>query len=321
MEAEMQLVKRDKQPGSGGFTRNLVLYLFLVPGLLYMLFFCYIPMLGSILAFLNVRTFKKSFIDTILKAKWAGLKNFEFLFNTPDAFLITRNTILYNVVFIVLGLIASITVAIAVHEVSGKRLAKIFHTTYFLPYFLSWVIVSYLVFSILSGDYGLLNQVLERLGIEPVMWYNSPEYWPGIFVIVNLWKYTGYNSVIYLAAITAIDPEYFEAALMDGASKWQQIKSITLPLIVPMIIILTIMAVGRIFMSDWGMFWNVPLSSGPLMEVSSTIDVYVYRALTVNNTGLSMSAAAGFYQSVVGFVLVLSTNLIVRKVDKGYALF
>jgi putative aldouronate transport system permease protein len=199
-------------------------------------------------------------------------------------------------------------------------MAKIYQTGMFLPHFLSWVIVSYFVFSFLSVDKGVLNQFLTFIGVDPVFWYSEKEYWPYILVFVNLWKGVGYGSVIYLAAIVGIDKSYFEAAMIDGASKWQQIRKITIPMITPIIVIMFILAVGGIFRADFGLFYQVPRDTGALYPVTNVIDTFVYRGLKVTGN-IGMSTAAGLYQAVVGFVLVIVTNFIVRKINKEQALF
>nr|WP_330392716.1 ABC transporter permease subunit [Anaerocolumna jejuensis] len=250
-----------------------------------------------------------------------GFKNFEFLFKTKDAFVITRNTLCYNAAFIILGTVLAIAVAILLNEIKEVRLKKIYQTIILIPFLISMVVVSYLVYAFLSSDSGFINNsILIPLGIKPIPWYSSPKYWPFILTAVHLWKGFGYTSIIYFATLAGIDKGYFEAAAIDGASRWQQIKHITLPCLKPTIITLTLMSIGRIFYSDFGLFYQVPLNSGLLVDVTNTIDTYVYRGLiTLNN--VSMASAAGFYQSVVGFVLVLTANFVVKKVSEEDALF
>jgi putative aldouronate transport system permease protein len=190
-----------------------------------------------------------------------------------------------------------------------------------LPYFLSAIIVAYLLYSLLNPEYGLINKsILPLLKIDPISWYMEPKYWPYILIFVSTWKGVGFSSIVYIAAIVGIDHEYYEAATIDGATKWQQIKHITLPLLLPIITIMTLLAVGRIFYSDFGLFYQIPLNSGPLLPVTNTIDTYVYRGL-MQLGDISMASAAGLYQSVVGFVLVLLSNFAVRKLNKENALF
>lgn len=310
--------------GIGNFfsniSKNKALLLMVLPGALWFLFFSYLPMFGTIIAFKEYRVSRGGFWASLFNSNWIGWKNFEFLFSTNDAFTITRNTLLYNIAFIFLGLVLSVFMAIVLSEIANKKLAKIYQTGMFLPYFLSWVIVGYFTFSFLSSDRGLLNKVFESFGWETVSWYSEPKAWPFILVIVSLWKSVGYNSVVYLASIMGIDKSLYEAAMIDGASKFQQIKAITLPMLKPIIIIMTLLAVGRIFYADFGLFYQIPRDSGALYSVTNVIDTYVYRGLKVTGE-IGMSTAAGLYQSVVGFALVMISNYVVRKLDKDSALF
>ncbi|NGP60220.1 sugar ABC transporter permease [Paenibacillus thiaminolyticus] len=300
--------------------RNWIFLIMVLPGALWFLFFSYLPMFGTVIAFKDYRFSRDGFLASLQQSEWVGFKNFEYLFGTNDAYVITRNTILYNMVFIVLGLIGAVAMAIILSEIVNKRLAKIYQTGMFLPHFLSWVIVGYFTFSFLSVDKGVLNQFLTWLGKEPVSWYSDTTYWPYILVFLNLWKGIGYSSVVYLAAIVGIDKTYYEAAMIDGANKWQQIRHITIPAITPLMTILTLLAIGRIFYADFGLFYQIPRDSGPLYSVTNVIDTYVYRGLKATGE-ISMSTAAGLYQSLVGFILVMTSNWIVRKVDKDNALF
>ncbi|UNK21232.1 ABC transporter permease subunit [Paenibacillus sp. N3/727] len=308
----------------GQFFKNIMLnkamLFFVLPGAIWFLFFSYLPMLGTVIAFKEYRFSRDGFLASIIDSKWVGLDNFKFLFSTNDAYIITRNTVLYNFAFIVLGLILSVALAIVLSEIVNKRLAKVYQTGMFLPYFLSWVIVGYFAFSFLSYDKGVLNQILAWFGADPVQWYSESKYWPLFLILISLWKSIGYNSVIYLASITGIDKSLYEAAMIDGANKWQQIKSITIPMLKPLMTILTLLAIGRIFYADFGLFYQVPRDSGTLYSVTNVIDTYVYRGLKTTGE-IGMSTAAGLYQSVVGFALVMTSNYIVRKYDKENALF
>lgn len=294
--------------------------LMVLPGTIWLLVFAYLPMFGTVLAFKDFKISPGGFIESLKNSEWVGFDNFEFLFSSGDAFRITRNTVLYNLVFIILGLIFAVFVAIALSEISNKKLGKIYQTSMLFPHFLSWVIVSYFVFSFLSVDKGMLNSILGAFGVEPISWYSEPKYWPGILIFMNVWKGVGYGSIVYLAAIVGIDKTYYEAATIDGASKWQQIKNITIPLIVPLMIILTIMAIGGIFRSDFGLFYQVPRNSAVLYPVTDVIDTYIYKGL-MNMGNIGMSTAAGLYQAVVGFVLIMATNFAVKKIDPEYGLF
>lgn len=291
------------------------LYLMLLPGMIYLFINNYIPMTGIVVAFkkYNKRT-------GIYGSPWNGLENFEYLFQN-DAWIILRNTFLYNVVFLILGTVVGVALAILITDVASARAKKLYQSAIMLPFLISIVIVSYIVFAFLSIENGMINNsVLEPLGIAPVKWYSEPKYWPFILTFVNLWKGCGYGTLIYIAGITGIDTSFYEAARLDGASRWQQIRSITIPCLVPSIITMTVMGVGRIFCSDFGLFYQVPQNSGALFDVTQTIDTYVYRAL-MSAGGIGRSAAAGFFQSVVGFVLVMSVNALVRKFSKENAMF
>ena len=295
-------------------------FVMLSPGLIVLLINNYIPMFGIIIAFKDYRYYG-NFITNLIRSKWVGFTNFEFFFATPYAFNITFNTIAYNLVFIILGLVIPVGFALALNELLNKRLAKIYQSFLFLPYFLSWIIVSYLAYSLFNIEHGFVNNsILTPLGVEPVRWYFEPVYWPFILTFFQVWKYTGYNTVVYLAAITGIESEYYEAAAIDGATKRQQIRHITLPLLQPIMIIMVLFAVGRIFNADFGLFYNVPRNSGALHTVTDVIDTYVYKTLRDTNN-LGMAAAAGAYQAVIGSITVFIANYAVRKIDSEKALF
>ena len=295
--------------------KYLPVYIMLLPGFLYLLVNNYIPMTGMVIAFKNV-----DFAKGILKSDWVGFKNFEYLFKTPDALRITRNTLLYNVAFIIVNLIIGVMFAILLSEIRSRISVKIYQTVILLPYMISMVIVSYLSYAFLASDTGLLNSILASVGLKSVSWYTEQSYWPFILVFVNCWKYVGYGTIVYLASILGIDRSLYEAASVDGISKWQEIRYITVPMIKPTIITMVLLNVGRIFYSDFGLFYQVPMNSGALMNVTNTIDTYVYRGLiTLGDIG--MSSAAGVYQSVVGFVLVLAANKITQKYSSENALF
>ena len=295
--------------------RCMPIYLMALPGLIYLFINNYMPLPGLVLAFKNYNARKG-----IWGSPWAGLSNFKYLFATSDAFIITRNTILYNLAFIVVNTVLSIAVAIILSELKHK-IKNFYQSVILLPHLISAVIISYIVFAFLSTESGFLNNTLRRLfGTEPIAWYAEKQYWPFILVLVSAWKSVGYQCIIYLATLLGFDRAFYEAADLDGATIWQQIRLITLPLLRPTVIMLTMMAVGRIFYSDFGLFYQVPQNSGALFSVTTTIDTYVYRGL-LEAGNISMSAAAGFYQSIVGFILVLGANLLVRKFDSDSALF
>lgn len=296
--------------------RFIPLYIMAIPGLAYLFINNYLPMFGLSIAFRDI-----NYASGIWNSDWIGFRNFEYLFATSDAFIITRNTLLYNVVFIVLGLGIAIAIAILLNEIRRKMAQRFYQSVIILPHLISIILVSYLVYALLSPETGFINKtILPMLGIDQIYWYLESKYWPYILTIVHIWKGAGYSCIVFLAAIIAIDREYYEAAELDGASKWQQIRTITLPMITPIITMLTLLAIGRIFYSDFGLFYQVPMNSGALYDTTNVIDTYVFRGL-MQLGDVGMSAAAGFYQSIVGFVLVIVSNYIVRKIDRDNALF
>ena len=292
------------------------LYLMMLPALLYLLINNYIPMAGMVIAFK-----KLNFAKGIWASPWAGLKNFKFLFASKDAWIITRNTLLYNVAFILVNMVVGIAIAILITEIRNTKLKKVYQSAILLPFLMSMVILSYIVYALLSAENGLVNNsILPLFHIDPIQWYQKPKYWPAVLIIANCWKGVGYGCLIYIASLIGIDPSFYEAARLDGASKWQEITKITLPSLVPTIITLLLLSIGRIFYSDFGLFYQVPMNSGVLFPTTNVIDTYVYRAL-IEQGNISMSSAAGVYQSLVGFCVVMLSNWIVRKVDKDQALF
>ncbi|MBB6019210.1 putative aldouronate transport system permease protein [Paenibacillus sp. JGP012] len=301
---------------SGGIRKTLPLLLLAAPGLLYFLINNYLPMAGIFIAFKDV-----NYAKGIFGSDWVGFDNFKFLFQTSDAWIMTRNTLLYNLAFIVLGTMLSIAIAILMSELLKSVWSKLFQSGLVLPNLISMVVLSYIVFAFLNADSGFINNsILKPLGIPEINWYSEAKYWPYLLVFIQLWKTAGYGSIVYIAFISGIDKSIYEAAKIDGAGKLKQIRMITLPLLKPTIIILTLMSIGRIFNSDFGLFYQVPMNAGALYSTTQTIDTYVYRALMqVNDIG--MSAAAGLYQSIVGFVLVMVANAIVKKVNPENALF
>ncbi|WP_068779327.1 ABC transporter permease [Paenibacillus sp. GM2] len=303
--------RKRKRPGKSG-----VLLLMMLPGIMYLIINNYLPMFGVVIAFKDF-----NYSKGILGSDWIGFENFEYLFKTSDAFVITRNTILYNGVFIILNLFIAVGLAILLNEVKRRFLSRFYQSVILLPYLISMVIIGYLVFAILSMDNGLLNKsILPMLGLSEISWYSEAKYWPYILTFVHTWKSSGYLCVIYLAAIIGIDQEYYEAATIDGAGKWRQIRGITFPLIMPVVTIMTLLQIGRIFYSDFGLFYQVPLNTGALQSTTNVIDTYVYRALMTTGD-IGMSSAAGLYQSLVGFLLVFISNYVVKKLSRDNALF
>ena len=284
------------------------------PAVLWLIVFSYIPMIGIIIAFKDYR-----FDKGLLGSMWVGLSNFRYLFGTDDAWRITFNTLGLNGIFIVCRTAASIAVAILLYQVHHHFMGRFYQATLFLPYFISWVIAGVFVYALLAQA-GVVNNLLISLGMERVEWYASPEYWPAILTGADLWKSVGFWSLVYFAGILAISPELYEAVAVDGATGWQMVFRITLPLLSPLILINVILSVGRIFYSDFGLFFFLTRQEGLLLPTTDVIDTYVYRALT-KNANIGMASAAGLYQSAVGFLLVILTNWFVRRIDPERSLF
>ena len=313
----------------GGSSKLTLAYLsMLLPGLVFMFFFSYLPMPAIIMAFKRYVLapipasfpIKNRFIYSLFfENKWVGLDNFKFLVQSPNTGRYVLNTVGYNLIFMLVGTLFAVSIAIAVNELRNRFAAKFYHTVLFLPYFLSWIIVTYVVYAFLATN-GIMNNLLTSLGGAPVEWYRTPRYWPFILTFANIWKYAGYSSILYLSTLTGFDQQIYESAAIDGASKVQQVRYITVPLLVPMIVLLQILAVGRIFGSDFDMFYALPNGSGPLASVTTTIDVFVYQSLR-SGAQLGLPAAASFFQSLVGFILVLATNFTVRRFSDDLALF
>lgn len=291
-------------------------YIMMVPGLLYLLINNYMPMFGIVVAFKKI-----NYRLGIFGSPWSGLSNFEFLFASGQFGTMVRNTILYNLLFIVVGTVFSIAVAIILNSIHSKLANRFYQTIILLPYLMSYVIISYLVYAFLSGETGYLNKViLPAMGKAPVAFYQEPKFWPFILLFVNQWKGIGFSMVVYLSTIVGISKEYYEAAKVDGATGWQQIKSITLPSLKPTVITMFILSVSKMFYSDFGLFYQVPKNSGLLYPVTQTIDTYVYNAL-MNQNNPGMSSAAGFLQAIVGCALVVLANTIIRKISREDAIF
>lgn len=299
------------------FKQSIPIYILLLPGLIYMFCNNYMPMFGILIAFKKL-DFKKG----ILGSPWAGISNFKFLFQTGDALKITRNTVLYNVAFIILSMVFGILIAVLLNEISKKVPRTIFQTLILLPYVMSMVVVSYFAFAFLSTESGFINKsILPMFGVsDPIQFYQEKKYWPFILVFFYLWKNIGYSSILYLSTLVGISPEYYEAAKMDGAGKLKQFRYITLPGLKTTMITLLIMNLGGIFRSDFGLFYQVPRNSGVLYDVTQTIDVYVYNML-MNKSNYALSSAASFYQSIVGLILIVTANLIIRKISPDDAMF
>ena len=288
------------------------LYFMMLPGIIYLIANNYLPMFGIIIAFKKLDYSKDIFLSD-----WSGFANFEYLFKTKDAFIMIRNTISYNLVFITLGLVIALSIAIMMTEIGKRKIAKFIQPAICFPNMISIIIVAYLVYAFFGTNGFVNNTILKGNGIR---WYSEAKYWPFILTTVHFWKSAGYSSIIYIATISGIDASLYEAAKLDGATKMQQIRRITLPILRPMIILMLLMSISKIFNSDFGLFLQVPMNSGMLFPTTQTIDTYVYRSLMeLNNVG--MSSAASVFQSIIGFVLVMLSNAFVRKVDNESALF
>lgn len=294
--------------------KNRMLLCMLLPALLYVVIFSYIPMFGIVIAFKDY-----NYNGGILGSPWCGLKNFEYLRISGKLWTLTRNTLLYNLAFIVFGIIFEVGFAVMLSEITKKTFKKITQAFMFLPYFISWVVVSTIMLNIF-GQNGVLSNILAHFGIEDFSIYQQIKQWPIIMVAIRIWKQTGYGTVVYLAAIAGLNQEMFEAASIDGASIWQKIRYITIPSLRPTIFIMFLLAVGNIFRGDFGMFYQLVGNNQLLLETSDVIDTFVYRSL-ITSPNIGMSAAAGFYQSVLCFITIVSVNWLVKKVDPDYTLF
>ena len=305
---------RDSVFGVRTFKKNWELLLLAMPAIIYFLVFCYAPMGGAIIAFKYY-----NYIDGIFGSRWIGFDNFRFFFLSNDAWRITRNTLLYNAAFICLDTIVGVALALLLYEVKSRKCIKYYQTTMILPHFLSWVIIGYISYALLNPSYGLINQVLAVFGGEGVDWYATQGAWPFILVIFQIWQCIGLKTIMFYASVMGIDQSLFEAAKIDGANKWQQIKYITLPHLVSIITILTILAIGGIFRGDFGLFYQIPRDVGLLYPVTDVIDTYIYRGM--KNGDIGVTSAVGLFQSFVGMVLVLLTNAVVKKINPEHALF
>ncbi len=277
--------------------------------------FNYLPMIGAIIAFKDYK-----FSDGIFGSKWVGLRNFDMFFKSKDFAQVAWNTIYLNFIFIIVGTVCAVLLAILLFNVSGRKNVKLYQTVAITPYFISWVVVGYIAYAFLNPSYGVLNQVLTALGLGKVDVYSKPGVWPGILTVVNVWKNIGMDSVIYYAALMGIDSSLFEAADVDGVNKIQKAWYITIPSLVSLITIMTILKIGNIFRADFGLFYQLTRDVGQLYSTTDVMDTYIYRTLKVWND-VSLSSAAGLLQSVVGLVLVVATNTITKKIDRDCALF
>lgn len=305
--------------GLKGFMKKLRKYrsylLMLLPAVIYTLVFSYYPMTGVILAFK-----KYTYAGGIWGSAWNGIENFKFFFKSGQAGIVTRNTVLYNILFIVVGTIVQIAVAIFLTEIRNKHFRKFSQSFMFLPYFISWVIVGVMAFNIFSSDYGFLNNIITSFGGKKISFYSKPQVWPGILLFFNVWKGIGYGSILYLAAIMGIDTSIYESASIDGANVFQRIFHVTIPMIMPTVVILFLMSIGGIFRGDFDMFYNLVGSNGLLYEYTDVIDTLAFRAL-ISSNDFGMSSAIGLFQSVLCFITVIIANKLVGLYDRDYTLF
>ena len=297
------------------FRENAELSVLTIPGVLYFLIFCYMPMIGIIIAFKDYRNNLGVF-----GSKWIGFKNFEFFITSQDLARILRNTVGYGIAFIILGLVCAVIVALLLYEVKSRTCLKFYQTTMILPHFLSWVIVGYITYILLEPNLGVINSILAKLGTEGKQWYSEPKYWVVILPVVQIWKTVGLNCIMYYAALMGVDKELFEAATLDGAGRFKQIIHISIPMLVPLMITLTILHVGNVIRGDFGLFYTIPRDIGLLYPTTDIIDTYVYRGLRTGDD-LGITAAVGLFQSVVGLIMVVGTNLIVKKINPEQSLF
>ena len=293
---------------------NIPLAIMCLPAAIYMFCFCYMPMFGVVIAFKDY-----NYVDGILGSPWVGFEHFKFFFESNEAALLLRNTILYNVLFILLGTFLKVLVAILLYEITSRVALKAYQTSIILPNFISWVLVAYIGYALFSSETGMLNAILNNLGKQDIQWYSEPKYWPYILTIFEMWMGVGMGCIIYYAALMAVDKSLYEAAEIDGANRFKQITSISIPTILPTICILLIMSVGGILGGDFGLFFQLPRNSGALYPVTDVISTYVYRGLTSGE--MSSTAAIGLFQNAVGLVLTLGTNLFVKKVNPENAMF
>lgn len=293
------------------FRRNLIWFLMALPALIWILIFKYLTLFGVWIAFTDYKVRRGVF-----GSDFVGLANFEFLFATETALRATRNTIFLNVQFIIVSVIFSLFIAWLLFEVYSSALTKFYQTMLLLPRFISWVVVSYFVYGLLATDNGLINTALRTMGAQPISWYTSAQYWPFILLFVYLWSGVGISSLIYLSGMLAIDPQLFEAARIDGANKWHQFRYVTFPMILPLVVINLLLSLAYIMNADFGLFFQVTRNQQLLYPVTDVLDTFIYRSLTVTQN-VSMAAAAQFYQSIVGFLLVLVFNWIVRRIERA----
>lgn len=295
--------------------RNRELYLMCVPGLVVLIMFCYIPFAGTWMAFTDFNV-----VDGIFGSKFVGLDNFKFFFSSHSmGWKVIYNTLFINFFGIILGLIVPISIAIFFNEIRSKIFKKLTQSFMFFPYFLSWVVVGAIIYGFFSSDVGVVNHMLRQLGLQPVKWYAEPKYWKAIIIFSSMWKWSGYSSIIYMASIANFDASLYEAAEVDGANKLQRILKLTIPMLKPTAVVLTLMSIGRIFYGDFGMIYGIVGNNPVLMDAVTVIDTYVYQ--TMRTMGFSYSTAIGLFQSLMGLILVTLANKAAKRMNEGEGLF
>jgi len=304
-----------KQSAALIFKKNWMLLALCAPMLVYLAIFRYGPMFGLILAFKSY-----DYQGGIIGSDWTGLYNFEFFFQSDSFTIVVRNAILYNIVGIFLGLVVSVVLALLLFELSGKIAIRVYQTLMFIPHLLSWVVVAYMVYAFLSPTHGMLVSIYNYFGLTYSDWYSEPMKWVFIIPIAHIWKGCGMNALIYYSSLLGIDAEYFEAASLEGATRLQIARYITLPFLYPTVTILTIMAIGKIFNSDFGLFYQLPKGSPLIRNTTDVIETYTYRAF-YEDSNIGQSSAVGLVQSIVGLILVTLTNAVVKWIDPERALY
>ena len=306
---------KNKRMISSSKKDNMIFFLMCAPVILYVFIFSYLPMCGMVMAFKDYQ-----YNLGILKSPWVGFRNFEFFFRSDAAWTVTRNTVFLNCLFIVFGRIFGVTFALLLFELTKRWAIKLYQSIFMLPYFISWVVVGFMTYSLLNPRLGLFNNILTSIGLDPIQWYSEPGVWPIILTVASVWKGVGIGCIMFYASLMSIDKGLYEAAEIDGATRLQQTFYISIPFLVPTLITLTILSIGELFRGDFGMFFNLTRDVGALYKTTDIIDTYVFRSLRVIGD-VGMSSAVGLYQSIVGFILVISANALVRKVQSDSALF
>lgn len=301
-------------------TKNKFSYIIALPAMIYVFIFSYCAYPYMVIAFQKFDYRNNNLIDIIFKGEWVGLDNFKFFFSSQNAFNVTFNTIYLNLLFIITGTLVSVLIALLLNELRCRWFIKVTQSIMLFPNYISWIVVSYILLSLFSSQYGLINKSLESLGVDSVNWYTEADIWPAILVILRIWKGAGMSAIIYLAAITGIDNSLYEVAQIDGANRFQQMMKITIPLIMPTIIIMTLLSVGKIMFGDFGMIYALVGDNGTLYKTTDIIDTYIFRAMRqVGDPAQAM--AISFFQSAIGFVMVFGSNWLTRKLYPEGALY